>query len=360
MLHAVIMAGGAGTRFWPASRRHLPKQLLPLAGDRTMIQATVDRLSGLVSAEQVLIVTNEALKDAIAEQLPEVPPQAILGEPCKRDTAPCVALAAGLIARRDPDAIMVVLPADHVIRPTDAFQAAIRDAVAIVQRHPEALVTFGIPPTYPATGYGYIERGELLGESRPNGQAYRVARFREKPTLDVARQYLEAGNFYWNAGIFVWRAETILRALREYEPEIMERIEAIVARADAADFDTVFRENFAAIQGKSIDFAVMERYPEVVVLPAIFEWDDVGNWQSLARTRGVNEDGNTIIGRHLGVNTEGCIIRSEGDHLIVTLGLKDCIVVHTPDATLVASKQDEEALRQIVPQLEKLQWNEYL
>lgn len=356
MLHAVIMAGGAGTRFWPASRNHRPKQLLNLAGQRTMIQATVDRLQGLIPADRVTIVTSELLVDAIAQQLPDLPRDAILGEPCKRDTAPCIALAAGLVAQRDPDGIMVVLPADHVIQPVEAFQQALREAADIVHEQPECLVTFGVPPTFPATGYGYIEQGERLAGHR----AYRVRTFREKPQLEVAQQYVAAGHFYWNAGIFVWRAATILKALQQYEPEMARLAAKIASSGGSPQFAEVFRQTFAEIRGKSIDFAVMEQYPLVAVVPAEFQWDDVGNWQSLARTRGTDEQGNTIVGRHLGLNTTNSIVRSEGDHLIVTLGMQDCIVVHTPDATLVASKADEEALRKIVPQLRELGWDQYL
>jgi len=361
MLHAVIMAGGAGTRFWPASRVREPKQLLNLFGNRTMIQSTVDRLEGIVSPQRIMIVTNEALVEPIAAQLPEVPRSLILGEPCKRDTAPCIGLAAGLIARHDPDATLVVMPADHIISPPEAFQSAIQAAVRMVERQPDCLVTFGIQPTYPATTYGYIERGERAASETTNAPpAFHVRRFREKPDLTTAEEFLKQGGFYWNAGIFVWKSQTILKALQEYEPAMLEELRPIVAAHDSRDFNQVFAQRFAAIRGKSIDFAVMERHKKVMVLEAPFAWDDVGNWRSLARTRGHDTDGNTIVGRHVGVNTQDTIVRTDDEHLVVTVGMKNCIVVHTPDATLVAHRDDEESVRKVVERLKELGWEEYL
>lgn len=367
MLHAVIMAGGAGTRFWPASRMARPKQLLDLAGRRTMIQATVDRLEGMIPAQRMLVVTNQSLVSAIAEQLPQLPAGSILGEPCKRDTAACIGLAAELIARKDAQAVMAVLPADHVIRQPELLPTAIADAVRLVEDDPRRIVTLGTRPSYPAESFGYIQRGQPLnaaaasGESGPAAaRAFRVARFREKPPAHVAQQYLDSGDYYWNSGIFVWKAATILEALQSYEPQMRGHLRAIAAAADSPAYDEVLQREFAAIQGKSIDFAVMEHYEHTVVLEAPFEWDDVGSWQSLARLRGADADGNTVLGKHLGVRTSDSIIRTDEEHLVVTLGVKDCIVVHTPDATLVANKHDEEAIRQVVALLKERGWDEYL
>lgn len=356
MLHAVIMAGGAGTRFWPESRVATPKQLLRMVGDQSMIRMTVDRLGDLVSPDRTLIVTNERLVAAIAAELPELPAEAILGEPCKRDTAPCIGLAAMQLTRHDPEATMAVMPADHVIRPDSTFQQAIRRAADLVDEQPQRIVTFGIRPTYPAETFGYIERGESLGE----GQAYHVKRFREKPDEATAREYLTAGGFYWNSGIFLWRAATILAALAEHQPALHDRLRKIDAAWQTPDYQRVLDCEFTAIDGVSIDYAVMEHATDVVVIEAPFEWDDVGSWQSLARLSGTDADGNTALGKHLGVNTKGTIVRSGDDHLIVTLGLTDCIVVHTPDTTLVANKHDEESIRQVVKQLQERGWEEYL
>lgn len=359
MLHAVIMAGGSGTRFWPASRMATPKQLLNLTGDRSMIQATVDRLGDLVPPERVVVVTNRRLVRPISEQLPELFPQAIVGEPCKRDTAPCVGLAAARVLQNDPDATMVVMPADHVIPTEGEFQAAIKHALALVDEEPQRLVTFGICPTYAAEAFGYIERGEPVGVELGKG-AHRVVRFREKPNSDVAREYLESGNFYWNSGIFVWKAQTIMDQLATHEPEMHGYLQTIADSMGTPRFADVFVREFEKIEGKSIDYAVMERAPHVVVIEAPFEWDDVGNWQSLPRLRGSDKNGNTIVGAHLGIETEGTIVHTEGEHLVVTIGLKDCIVVHTPDATLVASRENEELIREVSKQLEMQGRHQYL
>jgi mannose-1-phosphate guanylyltransferase len=372
MLHAIIMAGGTGTRFWPASRNDAPKQLLKLVGEASMLRQTVDRLGDLVPSERRLIVTNERLVAATRKLLPELPDSAIIGEPCKRDTAPCIGLAALLVSRIDPEATMAVMPADHVIRSTEKFQAAIRQAVALVDASPGRIVTFGVKPAYPAEVFGYIHRGTPIREGEAPAEppskaqqelripAYRVQRFKEKPDAATAKNYLDSGEYYWNAGIFVWRAATILEALRRHQPAMLQHLETTVDAWDTKQHDDVFGREFAAIKPISIDYAVMELASDVVVIEAPFDWDDLGGWQSLARLAGSDENGNTVIGRHLGLKTHGTIVRTDGNHLVVTLGLTDCIVVHTPNATLVANKHDEEQIRQIVKRLEELGWNEYL
>jgi mannose-1-phosphate guanylyltransferase len=354
------MAGGAGTRFWPESRKARPKQLLALAGDQTMIQQAVARLGNVVPGERVLVVTGRHLVESISAQLPDVPRERILAEPCKRDTAPCIGLAAVHLVRRDPDATMVVLPSDHVISPNEMFQHAIVAAGNLVDKNPQALVTFGIRPTFPAETFGYIERGAKYEEAPETLTVYRVNRFREKPAAAVAREYLAQGNFYWNAGIFIWKAASILDALGHHAPAIHEHLEAIGRSIGTQQYSEVLEREFSAIQGKSIDYAVMEHASDVLVAEAPFTWDDVGSWQAIARLNDSDPNGNTIQAKHLGIDTTGTIVRGSDDHLIVTLGLTDCIVVHTPDATLVARKDDEESIRQVVKLLEERGWNEYL
>jgi len=262
MLYSVIMAGGVGARFWPASRMARPKQLLRLVGDRSMIQDTVDRLGDLVPSQRVLVVTNQALVKPIAEQLPALAEASIIGEPCKRDTAPCVGLAAALIQRADPDATMVIMPADHAIPTADRFRDAVRKAAEIVEESPSRLVTFGIRPTFPSESFGYIERGDAIAD---HADVFRVAMFREKPSVEVAEQYLSAGNFYWNAGIFVWKAATILDALRRFEPEMYQHIQTIADSHGTPQYAETLEREFSAITGKSIDYAVMEKHEDVVV-----------------------------------------------------------------------------------------------
>ena len=269
MLYATIMAGGAGTRFWPASRKTNPKQLLKLVGDRSMLQSTVDRLNGLCSPEQVLVVTNKILVDPIAEQLPNVPRELIIGEPAKRDTAPCVGLAAAWVASKDPDATMVVMPADHVIQPDDVFRDAISHAASLVDDDPGRIVTFGIKPTYPAEVFGYIERtGESMAEGIPT---FSVSKFREKPDAKTAQQFLDAGTFYWNSGIFIWKARTILDALAKYEPEMSAHIQTIGDSIGTDRYAETLEQEFTAIKGTSIDYAVMERYDNVLVVEAPYQ-----------------------------------------------------------------------------------------
>ena len=250
---------------------------------------------------------------------------------------------------------MGVLAADHVIRPAEKFQEAVSLAASLVEERPQRIVTFGIKPTYPATIFGYIERGEQL---RP--QVYRVSQFREKPPANVAEEYLAAGQFYWNSGMFVWKAATILSALEQRQPESMSRLKSIVAAAESPDFNAVFNREFAAIKGISIDYAVMENAREVAMVEASFDWDDLGTWQAVARQSQADAEGNTIAGRHVGINTANSIIRADDQHLIATVGVSDLIVVHTPDATLVANRHDEESVRRIVKMLEERGWTEYL
>lgn len=360
MLHAVIMAGGSGTRFWPASRNAVPKQLLDLAGDSTMIQSTLERLEGLVPAARVKVITNARLVDAIREQLPRLDPAAVLGEPCKRDTAPCIGLAAVLLEAQDPDATMLVMPSDHVISPAAEFRRAILQAAEMVDADPECLVTFGIRPTYPAESFGYIERGAPRAGSSHGIPAYDVAKFHEKPQATIAEQYLATGRYYWNSGIFVWKAATVLAGLQRHEPEMLERLRRIGRAAGTASFPQVLAEEFPRITPRSIDYAIMEKAQRVVVIEAPFQWDDVGSWQALARLRGHDSEGNTVQGKHLGIRTSRTIVRGPTDHLVVTIGVDNLVIVHTPDATLVVHRDQEEAVREAVKQLEQLGWNELL
>lgn len=351
MLHAVIMAGGSGTRFWPASRKMIPKQLLALAGERTMIQSTVDRLGDLVTAERQLIVTNKRLVDAICKQCPQIPVVNIVGEPCKRDTAPCVGLAAALVQHADPDATMAVMPSDHVIQSPEEFQQALLAGEALIDQDPTRIVTFGIPPTYPAESFGYIERGARLDDDASS--AFKVSRFREKPDRETAQQYMQSGSFYWNSGIFMWKASTILNALEANVPDIYRHISAIAASMGTDAYAATLEKEFNAIKGTSIDYAVMESYPNVVVIEATFPWDDVGSWQSLSRLNEPDANGNTVVGSHVGIDTNGTIIYAQDGHTIVTIDVDDLIVVQTADATLVAPKHAEERVREVVKALEE-------
>lgn len=360
MLHAVIMAGGSGTRFWPESRATKPKQLLQLASDRSMIQMTLDRLESLVPVENVVVATGAKLVSAISQQLPQLPPGAFLSEPCKRDTAPCIGLAAFQVLRADPDATMLIMPADHVIPEEDRFRKAMAYGAELVRQDPTRLVTFGIKPTYAAEIFGYIERGAPLAQTNGDPPAFSVNRFREKPDATTARRFLDAGTFYWNAGIFIWKASTLLKELAEHAPELYDRLERIAEAMGEPEYSEVLEREFAAIEGTSIDYAVMEQADTVTVVEAPFAWDDVGSWQALSRLRGSDKSGNTVIGKHLGLDTCNTIIHGEHGHLIATMGISDCIVVHTPDATLIANRDQEEAIRKLVKRMEQTELATFL
>ena len=348
MLHAVIMAGGSGTRFWPQSRKAMPKQLLALAGERTMIQQTRDRCVDWIEPKNTWVVTNAIQAVETRRQLSEVPADNVLIEPCGRNTAPCIGLAAIQILNRDPDGVMFVMPADHVINPIEVFQTAGRAATRLVENNSRRFVLFGVPPTFPATGYGYIERGEKLDEV---DGSWTVNSFREKPNREVAADYIASGNYYWNCGIFCWSAQAIVDALKEYSPEIHERLQVLAEAAGTPDWNSALAREFPDMESISIDYAVLERAQDVCVVEAPFEWDDVGSWLALPRLLGEDVNGNTIDGPHVGVDTKGCIVRTTPDHVVATLGMEDCIVVHTPDSTLVARKDDADAIRKIVDAL---------
>ena len=324
-----------------------------------MLRTTCDRLRGLISPEHTLVMTNQDLVPAVREQLAEVPPEQVVGEPMKRDTAACIALAASLIHHADKNAIMLVLPADHIISTDAQFRDCMSSAVRLIEQSPDRIVTFGVRPSYAAESFGYIQRGEPLLDSGVPG-AFTVESFREKPNRETAEMYLTSGNYDWNSGIFMWRAETILKALRTFEPEMMKHIDAISQAMGAPGFEVTLNREFAKIAGRSIDYAVMERYPDVAVIEATFSWDDVGSWQAIGRLTEPDEQGNCVRGKYLPIQSQRMIVYGDDDHLLVTIGMQDTIVVHTENATLVAPKAEEERVREVVKQLRTRGWHEYL
>lgn len=359
MLHAVIMAGGSGTRFWPKSRRNRPKQLLRLHGDATMIQQTVERILPLVPSDRLWIITGADQAAATREQLPDLPADQVVGEPCPRDTAACVGLAASLVAGRDPEATMIVMPADHVIEPADAFQATVRAAASVVDADPTAFVTFGIAPDRPETGYGYIERAEELG--RPEGiPLYRVERFREKPDRATAEQFLSTGRFVWNAGIFVWRARAVLDALARHRPGLAEAIGRVAATLGTPTFQEVLDREYPGMEKIPIDKAVMEHAENVRVLEVPYRWNDVGDWRALTALVPPDDRGNTIQGPVNAVETSGCIVVADEGRLIATLGVEDLVIVQSGGTTLVARKDQLDRLKALVEGLGEAGFGETL
>jgi mannose-1-phosphate guanylyltransferase len=355
----MIMAGGGGTRFWPRSRQKRPKQFLTLAGERTLLQQAFDRIEGPASSANTWVITASAHRDEVVRQLPELTGDHVVGEPCGRDTAACIGLGAALIAREDPSAVMLVTPADHVIEPAQEFRRAVHAAGQLVDEHPGALITFGITPTYPATGYGYIQRGPELGYRQGIG-VFRVQAFREKPTHEVAERFVATGEYYWNAGIFLWKASTILAELKEQRPKLFAGIERIANAWGTPERDAVLRREYDALDKISIDFAVMEHAREVLVLQAPYRWDDVGSWLALERMHPQDADGNTILATHCGLKTKGCVVVGGAGHLITTVGVQDLLIIHDGDATLVADRRDEGTVKQLVELLAKKGLGSYL
>jgi mannose-1-phosphate guanylyltransferase len=359
MLHAVVMAGGSGTRFWPKSRRNRPKQLLRLYGDATMLQQTVERIAPLVPSERISIITGADQAEAVRAQLPELPTANVVAEPCPRDTAACVGLAARLVARADPEGTMIVMPADHVIAPGALFRKTARAAVAIIDADPSAFVTFGIKPTRPETGYGYIERGESLGACDGIAQ-HRVAQFREKPDLATAERFLAEGRFAWNSGIFLWRARAILDALAQHRPALAEALERVGrALGTPAEAETIARE-YPRMEKVPIDKAVMEQARNVRVLEVLYDWNDVGDWRALTSLVPPDGHGNTLQGDVLPFETRGSIIVSDDGNLIATLGVEDLVIVQSGGATLVARTDQLDKLKSLVEGLDRSGHGAYL
>jgi mannose-1-phosphate guanylyltransferase len=350
MLYAVIMAGGSGTRFWPKSRRDRPKQLLRLVGEATMLEQTVARIEPLVPRDRVLIVTGADQAAATRAQLPDLPACNVIAEPSPRDTAPCVGLAAAIVAQRDPAATMIVMPADHVIEPAVAFHITVRAAVGLIDDDPSALVTFGIKPSHPETGYGYIERGPLV-ETRDGIPVHRVVQFREKPDRATAERFLDAGHFDWNSGIFVWRAATILNELRLHRPELAQGLEPIVKAVGTAAESEVLATLFPRLERVPIDKAVMEHAANVLVLEVPYEWSDVGDWRALASLLDRDASGNAVEGDVIARDTTGSILISGDGGLVATLGVQDLVVVHSGNATLVARIDQLDKLKALVESL---------
>ena len=296
---ALIMAGGRGERFWPKSRRNLPKQFLSLTDDgKTMIQLTVERILPLVKMEDIYIATNKDYRKLVQEQLPEIPEENILCEPAGRNTAPCIGLGAVHMAKKYEDAVMLVLPSDHLIKFTKMFLTTLRDACQVAESG-ENLVTLGITPDYPETGYGYIKFDPQITE----GRAYGVERFVEKPSLETAKEYLATEEYLWNSGMFVWRVSTILKNMEAYLPDIYTRLIKIKDSIGTNGEEYVLEHEFLEMESQSIDYGIMEKASNIYIIPGTFGWDDVGSWLAIERIKRTNESGNVLNGNVITVNT---------------------------------------------------------
>ncbi len=343
MRHAIIMAGGSGTRLWPLSRRMRPKQLMRLFDGKSLLQIAADRLRGLFEPQQTWIITSALYLDLVARELPHVPRANLIGEPIGRDTANAIGLAAAMIARRDKDATMAVFTADHIIRPQDKFADAIETGLKAAERFPDALVTFGVTPAEPHTGYGYVRRGEAAAPG-----TWRVREFKEKPDIETARQYVESGEYYWNSGMFAWRVDAIRSQLAKHLPESAARLDELAERWDDLAGTKQLGERFGALQKISIDFGVMERAPNVLVVEMPCQWLDLGSWTAVAATREPDDAGNTAVAeKALFVEGGNNVAVADTDHLIVTLGVSDVVVVHSQDATLVCHRSAVQEIKNL-------------
>ena len=360
--YAVIMAGGKGERFWPQSRAARPKQLLNILGDKTLIEQAVERILPVIREENVIIITNKLYVEQIKELLPGIPEGNIVGEPVGKDTAPCIALATAIAeskSGKDENPVLAVMPADHIIRNQDEF-CRILAAGADVAETAEQIVTIGITPTEPSTGYGYIKFGEKY-DGPDSVNFYYAEKFYEKPDYDTAVEFLNSGMFKWNSGMFIFSAETIHNAFRKFMPEMAEGIEKMVRGYDAGNFESQVLKFFEGCRKISIDYAVMEKADNILVAESTFDWDDAGSWTALKKHIKRDKDGNAVIGKFASVNSKNCIVSTSDEHLVALVGVENLVVVHTEDATLVCREDDAQQIKTLVQKLStKSETKEYL
>lgn len=352
---ALIMAGGKGERFWPRSRVSLPKQFLSLTDDgKTMIQLTVERISPLVNIEDVYIATNKNYKELVKQQLPGIPEENILCEPVGRNTAPCIGLGAAHVAKKYDDATMIVLASDHLIKNNEIFTETFTQACEVAEKG-ENLVTIGITPNYPETGYGYIKYDQNTKE----GSAYAVEKFVEKPVLEVAKEYLADGHYLWNSGMFVWKVSTILNNFKKLLPESYAALMKIKESVGTADEEAVLNKEFMNLEAESVDYAIMEKADNIYIILGNFGWDDIGSWLAVGRIKKTDDDNNVVNGNVVTVNTKNCVIEG-ADKLIATVGLRDMVVVDTKDATLISTKENAGEIKKVLAKLRETGKNQYL
>ncbi len=344
MRHAVIMAGGAGVRLWPLSRKSRPKQVLRFLGGESLLRQSYNRVAALFEPENIHVITNQAHLPEVSRELPEVPPSNLYGEPVGRDTANAVGLAAAILQQKDPDAVIGIFTADHVISPLDSFSDAVKRAFSTVEQHPDSLVTLGIRPTRPDTSYGYIHRSARLQEG-----VYQVEEFIEKPNYAAAARFVSTGEHYWNSGMFCWQAGTILGQLKKHLPQSHSALTEIATAWGTHERDAKLQEIYPKLLRISIDFAVMERAEHVLVVELNCHWVDVGSWTALESVLPSDSDGNVAAcDRVIHLGSRGNIVVTEQEHLIATIGVDDLVVVHSPNATLICKRRDAQGIKELV------------
>ncbi|KAA3608428.1 MAG: mannose-1-phosphate guanylyltransferase [Calditrichaeota bacterium] len=360
-MYIVLMAGGAGTRFWPRSRQNMPKQLLKIFGDRTMLQETYDRIKDVTENEKILIITGENLKDEIKDQLPQIPERNIIAEPFGKNTAPCVALAATIINKREnkENVAMAVLPADHLVNDVDGFKSILKTAEKYALES-GTLITLGIKPSYPETGYGYIQRNSKLIELDGH-KIYPVKTFAEKPNLDTANRFLESGDFYWNAGIFIWSTYSILSEFEQQMPELNEGLPELYEKVDTMEMDEGILKVYSAVKSISIDYAIMEGAKNVSVIESDFDWNDVGSWEAVYNLSAKNENKNAVYTEDsIEVNAKNNLFYSENKKLIAAIDIDDIVMVETKDAILICKKDSSQRVKDVVDRLRHKEKDQYL
>jgi mannose-1-phosphate guanylyltransferase len=346
----VIMAGGRGERFWPQSRLTRPKHLLPIVGNSAMLAQTVDRLEGLVKPENIFVITNVEQREAVLDCCPTLLPERVIGEPVGRDTAAAVGLAALLVDHEQKDAAFALLPADHVIEDGAGFRSVLESSFEAAEKN-DFLVTIGIKPTFPSTGYGYLCQGAKVEQAAGRSVA-RVERFVEKPDLATAEKYLSEGGYFWNAGMFVWRPGVILSAIAQHVPVLSSGLDQLRVDWNAnGSLVGAMEKVYPELEKISVDFAVMEKAEGVVMLESDFDWDDVGEWPAIARHYPVDEKGNVFKGDGLAVDSDGNLAFAEDGHCVTLLGVKDLIVVQSGDATMVCHKDRAQEVKALAQQV---------
>lgn len=347
----VIMAGGKGERFWPASRLKRPKHLLPIVGDKPMLTQTVDRLEGFIESGNIFVITNAEQLEGVRHACPSLPQENLVAEPEGRDTAAAVGLAMLLIKQKDPEASLAMLPADAFIQDYKGFQRALEVAF-VASEEGSRLVTIGITPTEPATGYGYVQKGERITQIE-GVDLFKVAEFKEKPNIETAQTYVESGNYFWNAGMFVWSVGAISEALALFTPKLKAGLDEIEDRLGKGEgLNALLATLYPKLEKISIDFAVMEKASNVFTLAATFDWDDVGAWPAIERHFPKDESGNVADGDAAFVGSSGNIAVAPKGHLLALIGVDDLIVVHTKDATLVCKKDESHRIKELVKGLD--------
>lgn len=353
-IYAVIMAGGVGSRFWPRSKKKTPKQLLKIFGENTMIQDTVLRLNGLVDDQNIIIITNKMQREGVLEQLPQLPPENIIEEPFGRNTAACIGLASILIERKDKDAVMVVLPADHIIREKEVFHKVLKNAIDFAHNS-RGLITIGITPTRPETGYGYIQ----IDDTKYAENIFKVYTFAEKPNYATAVRFLESGDFMWNSGMFIWRVDSILEEIKVHMSDLSEGLETIKKSFGKSNYESTLTNVYGQLKKVSIDYGIMEKSNKVYLTKGSFSWSDVGSWEEVYQLSEKNNDGNSLIGEVYSDMVVDSYVYSPSKFTAV-IGVENLIVINTDEALLICRRDNSQEVKKVVDYLTMKQMEDHI